>query len=564
MKNILKAFGVIAFTSIIGFSFVTCNGGDNGGGEEEKPVLTLTFEQIGEWNDPDKQDWDRWQVFYQDESKSFNLSDALSKNKVYVFTYSFTSNIDVDRISAGFMHKKPDGSDWKDDITDYTEIATNVKKNTKFSGKVVISPKSGASGLMKENIYLRILIHNRNVSTPSTLSFYKFSLELADNENGNGSGTTPTITTASLPNGTVGTAYSQTLAATGDTPITWTIDGTGTLPTGLSLATTGTISGTPTTAGASTFTVKATNAAGYDTKSLSITIAADSSGEPTGWVSVGTLPYSSTINSITWGNNKFVVGTSGSKIGYSTDGIVWVTIDNPLSPASNSYVPVNSIAWGNNKFVAVGGNGLMAYSSDGITWQAVANSSFTTTINGITWGNNKFVAVGESGKTAYSTDGTTWTPVSSGYTPTLTNIAWGNNKFVAVGITGLILYSSDGTSWTKVEDSKMTSVFYGIAWGNNKFVAAGNNGKIVYSSDGVTWQEVANSTFDTTIKGIAWGNNKFVAVGYSGKVVYSSDGITWQAVADSTFSTSNINSIVWGNNKFVAVGATKIAYWNGN
>jgi len=44
------------------------------------------------------------------------------------------------------------------------------------------------------------------------------------NGNGNGSGTDPTITTASLPNGTVGTAYSQTLAATGETPITWSID----------------------------------------------------------------------------------------------------------------------------------------------------------------------------------------------------------------------------------------------------------------------------------------------------------------------------------------------------
>jgi len=47
-----------------------------------------------------------------------------------------------------------------------------------------------------------------------------FSMAVCGGGDGDG-GTAPTITTATLPNGTVGTAYSQTLAATGDTPITW-------------------------------------------------------------------------------------------------------------------------------------------------------------------------------------------------------------------------------------------------------------------------------------------------------------------------------------------------------
>ena len=81
----------------------------------------------------------------------------------------------------------------------------------------------------------------------------------------------PSITTDTLPDGKVGEAYSQTLTATGTAPITWSIDGG--LPAGLSLnKDTGEISGTPTTAGTSTFTVKATNSAGSDTKELSITI----------------------------------------------------------------------------------------------------------------------------------------------------------------------------------------------------------------------------------------------------------------------------------------------------
>jgi hypothetical protein len=81
----------------------------------------------------------------------------------------------------------------------------------------------------------------------------------------------PTVTTTTLPGGTVGVAYSQTLAATGDTPITWSMaDGSDPLPGGLTLSTGGVISGTPTEAGTFTFTVEATNAAGSDTQELSI------------------------------------------------------------------------------------------------------------------------------------------------------------------------------------------------------------------------------------------------------------------------------------------------------
>ena len=69
------------------------------------------------------------------------------------------------------------------------------------------------------------------------------------------------ITTASLPGGTVGTAYSQPLATTGgQSPLTWSI-AAGSLPPGVSL-TGGVISGTPTAAGSFTFTARAVDALG--------------------------------------------------------------------------------------------------------------------------------------------------------------------------------------------------------------------------------------------------------------------------------------------------------------
>ncbi|MGE3978586.1 MAG: putative Ig domain-containing protein [Nitrospira sp.] len=66
-----------------------------------------------------------------------------------------------------------------------------------------------------------------------------------------------TITTTVLPGGTVGTAYNATLEATGGIGSkSWSVS-SGTLPGGLKLdAASGIISGTPTTAGTSTFTVR--------------------------------------------------------------------------------------------------------------------------------------------------------------------------------------------------------------------------------------------------------------------------------------------------------------------
>lgn len=85
--------------------------------------------------------------------------------------------------------------------------------------------------------------------------------------------TPPTITPATLPNGTVGTAYTATLTATGDVPITWAVT-TGALPAGLTLdPATGAITGTPTTAGTFTFAVTATNAGGSATQEFTIVVA---------------------------------------------------------------------------------------------------------------------------------------------------------------------------------------------------------------------------------------------------------------------------------------------------
>ncbi|MCA8915435.1 MAG: putative Ig domain-containing protein [Planctomycetes bacterium] len=98
-----------------------------------------------------------------------------------------------------------------------------------------------------------------------------------------------TITTTTLADGTVGTIYSANITAVGGTGThTWSVSA-GTLPAGLSLgsSTTGTVSitGTPTTAGPSSFTIQVVDSSGVpqsDTQAFSLTVNTGGGGGPGG------------------------------------------------------------------------------------------------------------------------------------------------------------------------------------------------------------------------------------------------------------------------------------------
>jgi hypothetical protein len=82
------------------------------------------------------------------------------------------------------------------------------------------------------------------------------------------------ITTGSLPSGSTGVAYSQTLHATGGTGAYTFSTTTGTLPTGLSLSSGGIISGVPTVNGSYDFTITAIDGLGGSySKDFSISIS---------------------------------------------------------------------------------------------------------------------------------------------------------------------------------------------------------------------------------------------------------------------------------------------------
>ena len=141
--------------------------------------------------------------------------------------------------------------------------------------------------------------------------------------------TKPAITTVALPDGKVGDAYSQTLAATGTNPITWGIEA-GTLPDDLTLVG-DTIKGTPSKAGDFKFTVKATNGGGSDTKELTIKIAdaeaakyhnVTLTGAGTGATGAGSHAAGTTVNIY-----------AGTKSGYTFNG--WTSDDVTVLSASS-------------------------------------------------------------------------------------------------------------------------------------------------------------------------------------------------------------------------------------
>jgi hypothetical protein len=195
--------------------------------------------------------------------------------------------------------------------------------------------------------------------TPSTANAYNFTVRCTGANNQysekafgltiNSAPTPPTITTGCpLPAGTVGAAYSQTLAASGGTtPYSWSIS-SGSLPPGLSLSG-GTISGTPTTANPYSFTIRCTGANSlYADKSCSLTvnIICNYLLSPTS-ANFGTLS----------GSGSFTVTTQGTCSWSASTGTSWLHTSSSGSGngAVNYTFDANSSTSGRSGTISVGG-----------------------------------------------------------------------------------------------------------------------------------------------------------------------------------------------------------------
>jgi len=135
-------------------------------------------------------------------------------------------------------------------------------------------PKNG--GVQGDIINFKVVINGITYIDPTTASWMQGQQIRHDINVTDAQISDLMITTASLPGGLVGIAYSQTMAASGGMePYTWSwsVNGTGELPPGLNLSAAGIISGTPTTPGVYSVAITVKDALNVTaTKIFSLTI----------------------------------------------------------------------------------------------------------------------------------------------------------------------------------------------------------------------------------------------------------------------------------------------------
>ncbi len=160
---------------------------------------------------------------------------------------------------------------------------------------------------------------------------------------------TITLSPATLPSASTGTAYSQTLIASGGvSPYGFTVN-SGTLPVGLNLAANGTLSGTPTASGNATFDIQATDALGR-TGAQSYTLAVNAptiTVAPSGLAAgtVGTA-YSQTISASGGAapySYSVTAGTLPAGLGIAADGTLSGT---PTAAGSSNFTVTATDAYG--------------------------------------------------------------------------------------------------------------------------------------------------------------------------------------------------------------------------
>ncbi len=189
--------------------------------------------------------------------------------------------------------------------TPYTFTATGLPAGLSISAAGVISGTPTAPGTVTAAITVTDSTNPTHMTATANLS-----IAIAPQN--------PSITTTSLPNGTVGSPYNATITGTGGTtPYTFTATG---LPAGLSISAGGVISGTPTVAGPFSIVVTLTDSTNPThltaTANLSATIAPQTlaittSSLPSGTVGAGysaqvqatggTLPYTFTASGLPGG-----------------------------------------------------------------------------------------------------------------------------------------------------------------------------------------------------------------------------------------------------------------------
>ena len=136
----------------------------SGGSTPSEPVVTINLPKNGDYG---------WQETYYPNSL-FNGAKIIT-NDEYTFTYTFKSNVAIDKLQVLFVDNCAAASwDWKV-ISDYIEIKSGITANTEYTGSVTIKAKGTATDTTPEANRLAFQAGTGTASSP-TLTFTGFSL----------------------------------------------------------------------------------------------------------------------------------------------------------------------------------------------------------------------------------------------------------------------------------------------------------------------------------------------------------------------------------------------------
>ncbi|HUO34634.1 MAG TPA: putative Ig domain-containing protein [Candidatus Acidoferrum sp.] len=384
----------------------------------------------------------------------------------------------------------------------------------------------------------------------------------------------PSFTNPMLPNGYVGTAYSQTIMVTGGVaPYTWTV-ASGSLPNGLALSNantaTVTIGGTPTTIGTFNFTIKVTDSAGgsFTSNALSIQIQASNALRIT---TTSPLP-SGTVGTA----YNFTFAAAGGTTPYTWALANGSTLPSPLTLSSAGVISGTPTAASTTTFeVSV---------TDSETPPVTVMGSFALTINPQGTGNltggyafvfhgtNKITISGisvpqtvvEAGMFSVGTNGTTVSGVLDFNTT-------GGNNFIQQSFTGSLSTGSNNRS---------TVTFNGLSQGSQTFSmsfdSTGSHGRLVeLDSSGITGSgEIFKQSVSTCTTSSFSGDYVFGLSGgygngaslifpatYAGRI--SSDGSGGLSTGEGDFNTPSNTGVVQapilgGNYTVLSSGACQL------
>lgn len=304
----------------------------------------------------------------------------------------------------------------------------------------------------------------------------------------------------------------------------------------------------------------------------------------------------------TYADGRFVIVSHNDRKSYvSTDGIAWITQDQPnftaIIPSVSGSPSVTNLG---GCFFTGGRKALTFSSKDGIIWQptstsfpesalayaggkfiAGTSSGIATSIDAINWNispgspvniatlssnNELLLAIGNNGATWTSTDGLSWLSGLEGR-PASGLPANGNpyditqfgDKLLLVGTSGIAASSNDaGNSWSQgaIDGSMVvTSERYIRVRANSQAamaVTVGSRGRVIRTTDGSNCVTVQGLT-SLKIADIDTDGANWIAVARTGEILRSTDqGITWSPVASTLLSAKGVT---WFQSKWVIVGS---------